>query len=214
MHGFGTTVGVIGRSAGLKEEVELWVNNLLEEGYDLSEYSWDDMFAIYESVKDPEKLLESSGRTPENEKYWKMLVRKYGPDPYSNPQRRIDLDRELGRKDSTPEESPKEENRKPRKDLMKTVVVQEDLYDVILSHLIDEGYAESVEEAEVIMVNMSEEWRDGILEAKIDKELPEYKRSEARLARYDNPSGALALGGGQQRARREEHKERRGKKRG
>jgi hypothetical protein len=64
------------------------------------------------------------------------------------------------------------------------------------------------------MVNMSEEWRDGILEAKIDKELPEYKRSEARLARYDNPSGALALGGGQQRARREEHKERRGKKRG
>jgi hypothetical protein len=196
-----------------KEEVELWVNNLLEEGYDLSEYSWDDMFEIYESVKDPEKLLESSGRTPENEKYWKMLVRKYGPDPYSNPQRRIDLDRELGRKDSTPEESPKKKKGKPTTD-MRNVAVHEDLYDVILSHLIDEGYAESVEEAEVIMVNMSEDWRDGILEAKIDKELPEYKRSEARLARYDNPSGALALGGGQQRARREEHKERRGKKRG
>ena len=201
------------RETGVREEVELWVNNLLEEGYDLSEYSWDDMFEIYESVKDPEKLLESSGRTPENEKYWKMLVRKYGPDPYSNPQRRIDLDRELGRKDSTPEESPKKKGGKPTTD-MRNVQVHEDLYDVILSHLIDEGYAESVEEAEVIMVNMSEEWRDGILEAKIDKELPEYKRSEARLARYDNPSGALALGGGQQRARREEHKERRGKKRG
>ena len=39
-----------------------------------------------------------------------------------------------------------------------------DIYDVILSHLLDEGYADSVESAEKIMVNMSEEWRDEILE--------------------------------------------------
>ena len=32
------------------EEVELWVNELLEEGYDLSEYTWDDMFEIYEAT--------------------------------------------------------------------------------------------------------------------------------------------------------------------
>ncbi len=38
-----------------------------------------------------------------------------------------------------------------------------DLYDIILSHLLDEGYAETVEAAEVMMVNMSEEWRDSIL---------------------------------------------------
>ena len=38
-------------------------------------------------------------------------------------------------------------------------------YDVILSHLLDEGYAETVADAEGIMVNMSEEWRDDILEA-------------------------------------------------
>ena len=145
-----------------KEEVELWVNNLLEEGYDLSEYSWDDMFEIYESVKDPEKLLESSGMTPENKEYWDQLVKKYGPNPYSNPQRRIDLDRELGRKDSTPEESPKKKKGKPTTD-MRNVAVHEDLYDVILSHLLDEGYAESVEEAEVIMVNMSEDWRESII---------------------------------------------------
>ena len=48
-------------------------------------------------------------------------------------------------------------------------------------------------------------------EGKSDKKLPDYKRSSARLARYDNPSGALALGGGQQRSRRAEHQERRGK---
>ena len=49
-------------------------------------------------------------------------------------------------------------------------------------------------------------------EAKVDEKLPDYKRSAARLARYDNPSGALALGGGQQRARRAEHEQRRGVK--
>jgi hypothetical protein len=38
-----------------------------------------------------------------------------------------------------------------------------DVYDVILSHLLDEGYADSVESAEKIMVSMSEEWKNEIL---------------------------------------------------
>ena len=38
-----------------------------------------------------------------------------------------------------------------------------DLYDIILSHLLDEGYGETPEAAEAIMVNMSEEWRDSII---------------------------------------------------
>jgi len=38
-----------------------------------------------------------------------------------------------------------------------------DLYDIILSHLLDEGYADTQEAAEAIMVNMSEEWRDSII---------------------------------------------------
>jgi len=40
---------------------------------------------------------------------------------------------------------------------------QVDIYDIILSHLLDEGYAETPEAAEAIMVNMSEEWRQSIL---------------------------------------------------
>jgi hypothetical protein len=43
---------------------------------------------------------------------------------------------------------------------------QVDIYDIILSHLLDEGYAETPEAAEVIMVNMSEEWREDICEVK------------------------------------------------
>jgi hypothetical protein len=45
-------------------------------------------------------------------------------------------------------------------------------------------------------------------EAKVDKMLPDHQRSAARNARYDNPDGALALGGGIQRARRAAHRER------
>jgi hypothetical protein len=44
-----------------------------------------------------------------------------------------------------------------------------DLYDIILSHLLDEGYAETQEQAEVIMVNMSEDWREDIVEAAADQ---------------------------------------------
>lgn len=39
-----------------------------------------------------------------------------------------------------------------------------DLYDVVLEHLLDEGYCDDVESAEIIMANMSEEWLDGILD--------------------------------------------------
>jgi len=40
---------------------------------------------------------------------------------------------------------------------------EEDVYDVILAHLLDEGYAETIQSAEAIMVNMSEEWRESII---------------------------------------------------
>lgn len=40
-----------------------------------------------------------------------------------------------------------------------------DVFDIVLEHLIENGYAETQEAAEAIMVNMSEGWRDEILEA-------------------------------------------------
>jgi hypothetical protein len=43
-----------------------------------------------------------------------------------------------------------------------------DLYDIILSHLVAEGYADTNESALVIMANMSEEWRQSIVEVKMD----------------------------------------------
>jgi len=53
---------------------------------------------------------------------------------------------------------------------------QVDIYDIILSHLLDEGYAETQEAAEAIMVNMSEEWRESICEE--ENETPIEKKSK------------------------------------
>ena len=75
------------------EEVENWVNSLIDEGYDLSEYTWEDMYEMY-----------------------------------------VNLDEEY------------------------------DTFDAILEHLVAEGYADTNESALVIMANMSEEWREEIVE--------------------------------------------------
>jgi hypothetical protein len=42
-----------------------------------------------------------------------------------------------------------------------------DLYDLVLAHLIDEGYAETQEAATAIMANMSEGWVDAIVDSYI-----------------------------------------------
>ena len=39
-----------------------------------------------------------------------------------------------------------------------------DIFDVVLGHLIDEGYADTEEAATAIMANMSEDWRESIVE--------------------------------------------------
>jgi len=58
-----------------------------------------------------------------------------------------------------------------------------DIYDIILLHLLDEGYAETPEAAEAIMVNMSEEWREEIVEARIDDGLSDDQKRTQRNAR-------------------------------
>ena len=46
-----------------------------------------------------------------------------------------------------------------------------DLYDVVLEHLLDEGFADTLEDAQVLMANMSEQWIESIVEASEDSEV-------------------------------------------
>ena len=64
--------------------------------------------------------------------------------------------------------APDEKKKKSREIVRKE---QADLYDIVLSHLLDEGYADTYEAAEAIMVNMSEEWRESIVEEVLDEAL-------------------------------------------
>jgi hypothetical protein len=45
-----------------------------------------------------------------------------------------------------------------------SIVSSFDLFDVVMGHLLDEGYADTEESALAIMANMSEEWRQTIVE--------------------------------------------------
>ena len=55
-----------------------------------------------------------------------------------------------------------------------------DLYDLIFSHLLDEGYADTEESATAIMVNMSEDWRQSIVEEMFDEEKKEFPSDKAK----------------------------------
>jgi hypothetical protein len=53
----------------------------------------------------------------------------------------------------------------PKQPTMAPGAVKEDVdvYDIILSYLVAEGYADTNEAALAIMANMSEEWRNSII---------------------------------------------------
>jgi hypothetical protein len=55
---------------------------------------------------------------------------------------------------------------KPSREIIRKGKTEEsfDLYDLILAHLLDEGYANTVENAEAIILNMSEDWVECIIE--------------------------------------------------
>ena len=93
---------------------------------------------------------------------------------------RDDMDRGYGNKAARKAEALKKE--------------QVDFYDIILSHLLDEGYAETQEAAKAIMVNMSEEWRECIVGEVLDeaeKPFPHEKVKAKQVALRDKGSAGL-----------------------
>ena len=81
----------------------------------------------------------------------------------------------------------KQKEKQRRKGLAKDAMGEAvDLFDLILSHLLDEGYADTQEQAEAIMVNMSEDWRESIVEARMD---PRGRPASGPMNVYANPKG-------------------------
>jgi len=80
--------------------------------------------------------------------------------------------------DESGQERHKSGARMPKKEDQKESV---DLFDYLLEYLVAEGYAATNKEALVIMANMSEEWRESIIESQYARENPEkYEREQAK----------------------------------
>jgi hypothetical protein len=77
-----------------------------------------------------------------------------------------------------------------------------DYYDIILSHLLDEGYAETQEAAEAIMVNMSEGWMGSIVEEVFDEALTGERYKKA----VKKPGGTAYSPYGKSRPSKESYK--------
>ena len=172
------------------EEFELWVDSLVEEGYDLSEYTWDEMFDIYEaegSYGETPKAYSAASRTKMTAKrkpFLKAMQRRTNPanrNASDSPRKGMTAsDREEARAGAAygsprghdyPSQGPGGVTKSAKK-LRKQKAMGEfakeefDIFDVVLEFLQVEGYAETLEEAEWIMANeLDSEDIEEILEA-------------------------------------------------
>ena len=194
------------------EEVENWVHSLLEEGYDLSDYTWEEMYESYlsEVVSTPPPVamdafasgggaakMAKSGMTRDqviaqgNKNNTKLSTTTFtkpttpaaparpgafAPRPATTPEKPMGGDP----MDQWTRANPTLAARvKPGQSGYNTIRTrldadndrQEnyDAYDLVLSHLINEGYADTQEAALAIMGNMSEDWRQSIVEETLDE---------------------------------------------
>ena len=135
-----------------KEEVETWVNSLIEEGYDLSDYTWEEMYDAYANLNEGNRGENETGMS--NVSKLKRRQKKFAagivhPD-------------EAGELEGERQKAHKSGRYVPTRG--SGVREGYDTFDAILEHLIAEGYADTNESALAIMANMSEEWRQSIVE--------------------------------------------------
>ncbi len=181
----------------LKEEQEFksWVTGLLDEGYDLSDYTWDEMYEIYNEARDPgvkaykggttyslrkqvrtSNQVKPAGEKPPGEtggygskvppvsKDERNFANALAPKPKKFPRIFGRLDPANTRNREITRQMGKPKPEAPRRKTTINASYEPDLYDTILSHLMNEGYADTNENALVIMANMSEEWKQSIVE--------------------------------------------------
>ena len=146
------------------EEVGNWVNSLLEEGYDLSDYTWEEMYESY---------FDEAQYTPPPQIQQPPAEVRNAPKNKLSPVSTVGtglaaayVGNEIGKK------------LLKKKPDVKGVFEKLDIFGIVLEYLITEGYADTQEAAERIMVNMSEEWRESIVEEVLDEAYVDYKKGK------------------------------------
>jgi hypothetical protein len=225
--------GVYGQGETL--DIQEWVEALIEEGYDLDEYTDDELYEAYladleeatvlsvsspggkkrtlnvtkakparnlsgsewhdaaKTSRDLKKQREASSFSPQAERAARTRGQEQvSRDRQSDQNMRIRfatsaLRRRFGIPDSALDPADRS------KDIPKrSVSLREelDLYDLVSEYLVSEGFCDSYEDADVIMANMSEEWRNSILdEARREEGEEDWRKSEIRDYRRHELTG-------------------------
>ena len=163
-----------------REEFEIIVDALIEEGYDLSSYTWNEMYEICldEAVEGLNEIDSSTIARTANKRMQNLSAaekKEMGARNAGAPMGELS-----GLSAETSDAAAKvrrhralstahARSRKRMKDAGQNVQdsYEYDIFDSILEHLIAEGYADTNESALVIMANMSEEWRQSIVDSSI-----------------------------------------------
>lgn len=127
--------------------IQEWVEALIKEGYNLDEYSDEELYEVY-----LEDLQEARGEGPQaatpGTQLFQKLFRGVKKEKGSKGTR-MDIAAFQGKGSAA--------NRRINNEEI-------DLYDIVSEYLISEGFCNTDEDASVIMANMSEEWRNQIIE--------------------------------------------------
>ena len=156
------------------EEVENWVNSLLEEGYDLSDYTWEEMYESY---------FDEAQYTPPPQIQQPPAEVRNAPKNKLSPVSTVGtglaaayVGNEIGKK------------LLKKKPDVKGVFEKLDIFGIVLEYLITEGYADTQEAALAIMGNMSEEWKDTIVEEVLDEAYVDYRKGKLPSGRTPQQS--------------------------
>ncbi len=182
-------LGELAESYLVEEDFEAWVDGLWEEGYDLSDYTWEGLYEAYieearvDVGKSKEEKISARRRRGGYSRDWDYDdSRRQHAHRTERGQTRsmVTYDRRPGtysREQSYMATLSPEERQKRKAENIRSIKRSSrkvggsmglpesyDAYDSVLEYLLDEGYAETVEDATTIMANMSEEWRDEIID--------------------------------------------------
>jgi len=186
-------LGIIGDEVSEQDEFETWVNDLLDEGYDLSDYTWDELYEGYKKLPVGKMIIQSARKSA-----FALDKSNRGDEEGSaNDLRHIKKMSRVASRHSTIQGKGKvrgqgqaELNR--RRGEMKE---DYDAFDLVLEYLLDEGYADCLGSAEIIIENMSDEWLEEILEEREPGVKPYRPGPTQRAVR-------LQMGRAERRARR------------
>jgi len=176
----GEHVKTYGLKSLANEEFEYWVNSLVEEGYDLSDYTWDDMVEIY--LNEGNGLLgtvDSLARNTAGTVGGAIGRGQASKKPGANLPIIGDIIKNEGERRGRKTGQQMYDRAKQTVGGLLRQDYEHDVFDMIFEYLVSEGYADTNENALVIMANMSEEWKQSIVE------------SIARGSAPNSPSGTI-----------------------